>query len=155
MTFSYYSCIICYEILNSLLINDKDISFKNIRIKRIIDKVKFKKYVDEFNNYKLDIAGTIKTDEYNELVEKEDRTEEEETRFNELQAELTEIYQTLLQEKLNENVELDIDLFTFEEFNSLVPDNMFNSVHIEITDLTLENDSYIETFYELLIKKDC
>ena len=123
----------------------KELKVKIMRIRLAYNKVKkaFDEDVKEF-------VEQITTDEYKELVQKPDRNEEEENRFNELTSKINSDYIEFINQKgLEEISETIDDKFTEDEYAEILDINSGNDV--EINGNKIKAADFMEVFYEMFI----
>ena len=123
----------------------KELKVKVMRIRLADNKVKkaFDEDVKEF-------VEQITTDEYKELVQKTDRNEDEEKRFNELTSKINSDYIEFINQKgLEEISETIDDKFTEDEYAEILDINSGNDV--EINGNKIKAADFMEVFYEIFI----
>ena len=123
----------------------KELKVKIMRIRLAYNKVKkaFDEDVKEF-------VEQITTDEYKELVQKTDRNEDEEKRFNELTTKINSDYIEFINQKgLEEISETIDDKFTEDEYAEILDINSGNDV--EINGNKIKAADFMEIFYEIFI----
>ena len=123
----------------------KELKVKVMRIRLAYNKVKkaFDEDVKEF-------VEQITTDEYKELVQKTNRNEEEEKRFNELTSKINSDYIEFINQKgLEEISETIDDKFTEDEYAEILDINSGNDV--EINGNKIKAADFMEVFYEMFI----
>lgn len=123
----------------------KELKVKVMRIRLAYNKVKkaFDEDVKEF-------VEQITTDEYKELVQKTDRNEDEEKRFNELTSKINSDYIEFINQKgLEEISETIDDKFTEDEYAEILDINSGNDV--EINGNKIKAADFMEIFYEMFI----
>ena len=123
----------------------KELKVKIMRIRLAYNKVKkaFDEDVKEF-------VEQITTDEYKELVQKTERNEEEEKRFNELTSKINSDYIEFINQKgLEEISETIDDKFTEDEYAEILDINSGNDV--EINGNKIKAADFMEVFYEMFI----
>ena len=123
----------------------KELKVKIMRIRLAYNKVKkaFDEDVKEF-------VEQITTDEYKELVQKTNRNEEEEKRFNELTSKINSDYIEFINQKgLEEISETIDDKFTEDEYAEILDINSGNDV--EINGNKIKAADFMEVFYEMFI----
>lgn len=123
----------------------KELKVKVMRIRLAYNKVKkaFDEDVKEF-------VEQITTDEYKELVQKTERNEEEEKRFNELTSKINSDYIEFINQKgLEEISETIDDKFTEDEYAEILDINSGNDV--EINGNKIKAVDFMEIFYEIFI----
>ena len=123
----------------------KELKVRIMRIRLAYNKVKkaFDEDVKEF-------VEQITTDEYKELVQKTDRNEDEEKRFNELTTKINSDYIEFINQKgLEEISETIDDKFTEDEYAEILDINSGNDV--EINGVKIKAADLMEVFYELFV----
>ena len=123
----------------------KELKVKIMRIRLAYNKVKkaFDEDVKEF-------VEQIATDEYKALAQKVDRTEEEETKYNELNTKINSDYIEFVNQKGLEEVSENIDdKISEDEYSEILDVNAGNDV--EINGQTLKAADLMEAFYELFV----
>ena len=123
----------------------KELKVRIMRIRLAYNKVKkaFDEDVKEF-------VEQIATDEYKALAQKVDRTEEEETKYNELNTKINSDYIEFVNQKGLEEVSEKIDdRLTDDEYSEILDVNAGNDV--EINGQTLKAADLMEAFYELFV----
>ncbi|MBR2248278.1 MAG: hypothetical protein IJ880_14860 [Bacilli bacterium] len=124
----------------------KELKVKIMRIRIAYNKVKkaFDEDVKEF-------VEQIATDEYKNLANNGNRTEEEEKRYNELSAKINSDYAEFANQKGLEEVKENIDdSFTEEEYGDILEVNSGNDVTINGN--TIKAADLMEAIYELFVK---
>ena len=123
----------------------KELKVKIMRIRLAYNKVKkaFDEDVKEF-------VEQIATDEYKELAQKTDRTEEEEKRYNELNVKINSDYIEFINQKGQEEVKDTIDdKVTEEDYAEILDVNAGNDV--DFNGQKLKAADLMEAFYELFV----
>ena len=123
----------------------KELKVKIMRIRLAYNKVKkaFDEDVKEF-------VEQITTNEYKELVQKTDRNDEEDKRFNELTSKINSDYIEFINQKgLEEISETIDDKFTEDEYAEILDINSGNDV--EINGNKIKAADFMEVFYEMFI----
>lgn len=124
----------------------KALKVKIMRIRLAYNKVKkaFDEDVKEF-------VDQIATDEYKQLAQKTDRTEEEEKQYNELNIKINADYIEFVNQKGNEEISETIDdTITEDEYADILDVNSGNNVDINGT--SVKAADLMEAFYELFVK---
>ena len=123
----------------------KELKVKIMRIRLAYNKVKkaFDEDVKEF-------VEQITTDEYKELAQKQNRTEEEEKKYNELNTQINSDYIEFVNQKgLEEVKETFDDKLTDDEYAEILDVNSGNNV--EINGVKIKAADLMEIFYELFV----
>ena len=123
----------------------KELKVKIMRIRLAYNKVKkaFDEDVKEF-------VEQLTTDEYKELAQKQNRTEEEEKKYNELNTQINSDYIEFVNQKgLEEVNETFNDKLTDNEYAEILDVNSGNDV--EINGVKIKAADLMEVFYELFV----
>ena len=123
----------------------KELKVKIMRIRLAYNKVKkaFDEDVKEF-------VEQLTTDEYKELAQKQNRTEEEEKKYNELNIQINSDYIEFVNQKgLEEVKETFDDKLTDDEYAEILDVNSGNDV--EINGVKIKAADLMEVFYELFV----
>ena len=123
----------------------KELKVKIMRIRLAYNKVKkaFDEDVKEF-------VEQLTTDEYKELTQKQNRTEEEEKKQNELNTQINSDYIEFVNQKgLEEVKETFDDKLTDDEYAEILDVNSGNDV--EINGVKIKAADLMEVFYELFV----
>ena len=133
------SALLKYHIINSLIFVDGNYSVsRELKVKLIRYKFNFKKFFDEFNEIQSKYAEEVKTDEYNELVSIpiKDRTKKQDDRLDKLVQEINSEYNSLINQKLSEEVNTDwYTPLNETEFDELLNVNVEHNVNINGTEI--------------------
>ena len=97
---------------------------------------------NEISTLEEETTKKLITDEFKELQTKENKTDEETKKLNELTDQINKEYIDILNTTLNEEVEVDIKIISESDFDKLIG---------EVTDLKLNQ---FDLIHELLVKKD-
>ena len=123
----------------------KELKVRIMRIRLAYNKVKkaFDEDVKEF-------VEQLTTDEYKELAQKQNRTEEEEKKYNELNTQINSDYIEFVNQKGFEEVkETFDDKLTDDEYAEILDVNSGNDV--EINGAKIKAADLMEIFYELFV----
>lgn len=123
----------------------KELKVRIMRIRLAYNKVKkaFDEDVKEF-------VEQITTDEYKELAQKQNRTEEEEKKYNELNTQINSDYIEFVNQKgLEEVKETFDDKLNEDEYAEILDVNSGNDV--EINGVKIKAADLMEIFYELFV----
>ena len=128
---------------------DKELS-KELKVKVMRIRLAYNKVKKAFDEDVKEFVEQITTDEYKELVQKTDRNEEEENRFNELTSKINSDYIEFINQKgLEEISETIDDKFTEDEYAEILDINSGNDV--EINGNKIKAADFMEVFYEMFI----
>ena len=129
--------------------NDKELS-KELKVKIMRIRLAYNKVKKAFDEDVKEFVEQITTDEYKEQVQKTDRNEEEEKRFNELTSKINSDYIEFINQKGLEEVSETIDdKFTEDEYAEILDINSGNDV--EINGNKIKAADFMEVFYEMFI----
>ena len=122
----------------------KELKVKVMRIRMAYTKAKkvFDAEVQEF-------AQDLMTDEFKELSNKSEKTEEETVKFEEMQNKINSEYQEFLIQKGTEEVSNIDDKFTESEYSDIVDVNSGNNV--EINGNKIKATDFLEIFYDIFV----
>lgn len=122
----------------------KELKVKVMRIRMAYTKAKkaFDAEVQEF-------AQDLMTDEFKELSNKSEKTEEENAKFEEMQNKINSEYQEFLIQKGTEEVSNIDDTFTESEYFDIVDVNSGNNV--EINGNKIKATDFLEIFYDIFV----
>lgn len=123
----------------------KELKVRIMRIRLAYNKVKkaFDEDVKEF-------VEQITTDEYKELAQKQNRTEEEEKKYNELNIQINSDYIEFVNQKGFEEIkETFDDKLNEDEYAEILDVNSGNDV--EINGVKIKAADLMEIFYELFV----
>ena len=128
---------------------DKELS-KELKVKVMRIRLAYNKVKKAFDEDVKEFVEQITTDEYKELVQKTERNEEEEKRFNELTSKINSDYIEFINQKgLEEMSETIDDKFTEDEYAEILDINSGNDV--EINGNKIKAADFMEVFYEMFI----
>ena len=129
--------------------NDKELS-KELKVKVMRIRLAYNKVKKAFDEDVKEFVEQITTDKYKELVQKTERNEEEEKRFNELTSKINSDYIEFINQKgLEEISETIDDKFTEDEYAEILDINSGNDV--EINGNKIKAADFMEVFYEMFI----
>ena len=128
---------------------DKELS-KELKVKVMRIRLAYNKIKKAFDEDVKEFVEQITTDEYKELVQKTNRNEDEEKRFNELTSKINSDYIEFINQKgLEEISETIDDKFTEDEYAEILDINSGNDV--EINGNKIKAADFMEVFYEMFI----
>ena len=129
--------------------HDKGLS-KELKVRIMRIRLAYNKVKKAFDEDVKEFVEQITTDEYKELVQKTERNEEEEKRFNELTSKINSDYIEFINQKgLEEISETIDDKFTEDEYAEILDINSGNDV--EINGNKIKAADFMEVFYEMFI----
>ena len=151
MDFSINNAVLKYNLLNCLKYSDESYNIsRELKVKLIRMKLDFEKVYKEFNQFQQQALEEVKTDRYKYLVDKKDRTEEEEKEAVALLKELNEDLHKIVREKSLETVTVNFNHLNEDEFNEILLVNVNNNVRINGMDSPSEE--YIELFHNEFVR---
>lgn len=124
----------------------KELKVKVMRVRMAYNKIK-----KQFDEDVQEFTTQIVSDELKELANKQNRTEAEEIRFNELNDKVNSEYREyVIQKGYEELSETVKDIFTEDEYTELVDINSGNDA--EINGVKVKATDLLEIFYEMFVK---
>lgn len=151
MELSINSAVLKYNLLNCLKYSDETYNVpRELKVRLIRMKLDLEKIYKEFNLFQQQALEEIKTDRYKYLVDKKDRTPEEEKEVNDLMKELNEDLHKIVREKSLDKVNVNFNYLTEDEFNDILLVNVNNNVRINGMDIASEE--YIELFHNEFVR---
>lgn len=124
----------------------KELKVKVMRVRMAYNKIK-----KQFDEDVQEFTTQIVSDELKELANKQDRTEVEEARFNELNDKVNSEYREYVIQKGHEELSETVkDVFTEDEYTELVDINSGNDA--EINGVKVKATDLLEIFYEMFVK---
>ena len=131
---------------------DKELS-KALKVKIMRIRMAYNKVKQKFDSDTQEFTKELVPAELQELANKQDRTSEEENRFNELNNKINSEYQEFLIQKGNEEIVDAIDdTFTIGEYSDILDVNSGNDV--EINGNKIAAVDFMEIVYNLFVKED-
>ena len=130
---------------------DKELP-KELKVKIMRIRMSYNKIKKQFDEDTQDFTTQIVSDELKQLSGKENRTEQEEARFQELNNKANSEYQEYLVQKGLEEIELPTDdSFTLDEYSDILDINSGNDV--EINGNKVKAADLMEIFFDLYVKE--
>ena len=128
---------------------DKELS-KELKVKIMRIRLAYNKVKKAFDEDVKEFVEQIATDEYKNLAQKQNRTEQEENRYNELNVKINADYMEFVNQKGQEEVKDTIDdKITEDEYDEILDVNAGNDV--DINGQTLKAADLLEAIYELFV----
>ena len=134
-----------------LTADNKELS-KELKVKIMRIRLAYNKIRKAFDDEIKDFMDELLTDEFKELRDNQNRTAEEDTRFNTLLTDIDESYKEFLIQKGLETVSDVEDSLSEDEYAEIVDVNSSNSV--VINEVTLTPEVFLELIYEMFVKED-
>ena len=130
---------------------DKELS-KELKVKVMRIRMAYTKVKKAFDAEVQEFTEELVPEELKNLNSKEERTEEENARMQELTNKVNSEYQEFLIQKGNEEVKDEIeDSFTMAEYSDIVDVNSGND--IEINGNKIQAVDFLEIIYDLFVKE--
>lgn len=130
---------------------DKELS-KELKVKIMRIRMAYNKIKKHFDDDTKEFSNQIVSEELRELANKQDRTEEENSRFTELNNKANEEYtEYLIQKGLEEVTDVPDDTLTMEEYTDILDINSGNDV--EINNVKIKAADFMEIVFELFVKE--
>ena len=131
---------------------DKELS-KELKVKIMRIRMAYTKIKKNFDSEVQEFVDELMTDEFKELNNKTERTQEENDRFDELNNAINADYQEFLVQKGLEEVTTVIDdTLTMDEYSDILDINSGNDV--EINGNKIPAVDFMEIVYDLFVKED-
>ena len=128
---------------------DKELS-KELKVRIMRIRLAYNKVKKAFDEDIKEFVEQITTDEYKELAQKQNRTEEEEKKYNELTTKINSDYIEFVNQKGFEEVkETFDDKLNEDEYAEILDVNSGNDV--EINGVKIKAADLMEIFYELFV----
>lgn len=134
-----------------LTADNKELS-KELKVKIMRIRLAYNKIRKAFDDEIKDFMDELMTDEFKELRDNQNRTAEEDARFNTLLTDIDESYKEFLIQKGVETVSDVEDSLSEDEYAEIVDVNSSNSV--VINEVTLTPEVFLEIIYEMFVKED-
>ena len=129
--------------------NGKELS-KELKVKTMRIRMAYNKIKKQFDEETKEFGEQLASEELKALINKQDRTEEEEARFTELNTKAVSEYQEYLLQKGKEEVNPVDDTYTEDEFSDILDIN--SEGEYEINGQKVKAADLMEAFYELFVK---
>jgi predicted house-cleaning noncanonical NTP pyrophosphatase (MazG superfamily) len=141
------------NVITKLLLKDGDKELpKALKVKIMRMRMAYNKIKQQFDSDVQEFTKELVPEELQTLANKEDRTEEENARFEELNNKVNSEYQEfLIQKGLEEIADVIDDSFTMDEYSDIVDVNSGNDV--EINGNKIKAADFLEIIYDLFVKE--
>ena len=134
-----------------VLQNDEKELPKELKVKVMRIRMAYNKIKKQFDEDVQEFTTQVVSDELKELANKQERTEVEEARFNELNDKVNSEYREYVIQKGYEEITESIeDTFTEDEYMELVDINSGNDS--EINGVKIKAADLLEVIYEMFVK---
>lgn len=121
---------------------------KELKVKLMGMRIELNKIRNQHDEDSREAVEGLKPDNFDELYQKEDKTEEEQATLEEMHDKLVEEHNAFLMEKGKEKVDFD-KKFTEDEFNELM---YVNSDDVEINGNPLNGADFLEIIHTLFVE---
>ena len=129
---------------------DKELS-KELKVKVMRIRMAYTKVKKAFDEEVKEFTEELVPEELKELNQKENRSDEENARMEELTNKVNSEYQEFLMQKGNEEVKDIEDTLTMDEYSDIVEVNAGNDV--EINGNKIAAADFLEIVYDLFVKE--
>ena len=129
---------------------DKELS-KELKVKVMRIRMAYTKVKKAFDEEVKEFTEELVPEELKELNQKENRSDEENARMEELTNKVNSEYQEFLMQKGNEEVKDIEDTLTMDEYSDIVEVNAGNDV--EINGNKIAAVDFLEIIYDLFVKE--
>lgn len=133
-----------------VLTSDKKELPKELKVKIMRVRMAYNKIKKQFDQDVEEFSKDIVSDELRDLASNNARTEEQDARYNELNAKVNSEYTEFMSQKGKEEISDDLnDKFTEDEYADIVDVNANNDVTINGN--TIKAADFLEAVYELFV----
>lgn len=142
------------NVITKVLLKDGDKELpKALKVKIMRMRMAYNKIKQQFDSDVQEFTKELVPEELQTLVNKQDRTEEENVKFEELNNKINSEYQEFLIQKGYEEIpELIDDSLTIDEYSEILDVNSGNNV--EINGKQIKAADFMEAIYSLFVKED-
>lgn len=133
-----------------LLKKDENELSKGLKVKIMGMRIKLAKIRKEFDEDVQEAIKGFTPEGFAELAQKQDKTEEENKKFEEMNNKINDEYQTYVIKRGQEEVSIDAKL-TEDEYNELIEVNADNDV--EINGQKINAADFLEILYTLFVEE--
>lgn len=129
---------------------DKELP-KALKVKIMRMRMAYNKIKKAFDDDVKEFVEQLTNEEYKALANKQDRTEEEETKFKEMSDKINAEYLEFINQKGFEEIKEDLkDTFTEDEYADLLDIN--SGGEVEINGNKIKAADFMEAVYEIFVK---
>ncbi len=141
------------NVITKLVLKDGDKELpKELKVKIMRIRLAYNKIKQQFDSDVQEFTKELVPEELQILVNKTDRTEEENIRFEELNNKVNSEYQEFMIQKGNEDVTISVDdVLTMEEYSDILDVNTGND--IEFNGHKIPAVDFMEVVYNLFVKE--
>lgn len=138
--------------INKILLKNENVELpKGLKVKVMSMRITLNKFRNNFDQDVQEAIKELKTPEYEALVAKEDRSEEEELEMTRLNEKLTDEYNAFVAEKVTEEVIFD-KKFTESEYADIMEVNIDND--IDFNGQSIKAIDFLEIIYSLFVEEN-
>lgn len=149
MIMTLNEAVVKHNFITKVLLKSEDGSLsKELKVKIMTMRIELGKIRKEFEEDLQEFVKQIKTPEFEELMAKEDRTDEEEAKLKEMGEQIDSDYNAFVTSRGLEEVEFNRTL-TDEEYFEIVEVNSDNDV--EINGNAIPAPDFLEVLYSLFV----
>jgi hypothetical protein len=130
--------------------NDKELS-KELKVKIMRIRMMYNKIKNKFDSDIKEFMSELITDDLRDLATKQDRTPEEEKLFLEVSEKLDKEHNEFIKQKILEEVSVQDDSLSQNEYEEIVDINSGNKVVINGNSISAED--FLELVYDLFVKE--
>lgn len=130
--------------------NDKELS-KELKVKIMRIRMMYNKIKNKFDSDIKEFMSELITDDLRDLATKQDRTPEEEKLFLEVSEKLDKEHNEFIKQKILEEVSVQDDSLSQNEYEEIVDINSGNKVVINGNPISAED--FLELVYDLFVKE--
>lgn len=130
--------------------NDKELS-KELKVKIMRIRMMYNKIKNKFESDIKEFMSELITDDLRDLATKQDKTPEEEKLFLEVSEKLDKEHNEFIKQKILEEVSVQDDSLSQNEYEEIVDINSGNKVVINGNSISAED--FLELVYDLFVKE--
>ena len=142
------------NIITKILLKDGDKELsKALKVKIMRVRMAYNKIKQQMDSDIQEFTKELIPEELQTLSTKEDRSDEETKRFEELSNQVNVEYQEFIIQKGKEEITMSVDdTFTIDEYSDILDVNSGNN--IEFNGQTITATDFMEAFYSVFVKED-
>lgn len=145
--------IIRHNFITKVLFKDGDSTLsKDLKIKIMTMRIEYGKVHKEFDEDVQEFTKGVIEDRFNELQNKQERTDEETKEFNELVDKYNSLTNDYINKRAMDEVEVKEYTFNIDEYSEILETNSSNDV--EINGQKIPAPDFLEAIYELFVTTD-
>lgn len=141
-----------HNFISKVIFKDGDESLsKDLKVKIMAMRIEYGKVRKAFDADVQEFVKDATPNGFQELQQKQDRTEEENAKLNEMIEKINSEYNTYIQTRGQEEVSINHGTLTVDEFNEIVAVNSDNDV--EINGQKINAADFLEILYSLFVEE--